>query len=81
MKSSNSCDFVACSRCCERYLLDIDEDPKCMSCNKAWYKQFLIDNFTQTFIRKRYNEKRKNLLFDREKALFPQSLENSECLF
>ena len=73
-----SCDETACSKCCERYILEIDDDPHCMYCSKTWNKQFLIDNFTKTFIRKRYNEKRKRLLFDREKALFPITLENIE---
>lgn len=73
--SCSKCNENVCSKCCETYLLGIHDDPNCMYCHTIWNKQFLIDNFTQTFIRTKYNKARQQILFDRERALFPQSLE------
>jgi hypothetical protein len=73
--SCPKCEEDVCSKCCERYLLELHDDPNCMCCHTTWTKQFLIDNFTKTFVRNKYNKARQQVLMDRERALFPQTLE------
>ena len=67
------CDFSACSRCTERYLLDIHDDAHCMSCRKGWDIGILTKNMTQTFLKTKYRKHRKDTLLDREKSLLPQT--------
>ena len=67
------CDFSACTRCTERYLLDIHDDAHCMSCRKGWDHGILSERLTQTFLKKDYKNRRKEVLLDREKSLLPQT--------
>ena len=66
------CDFEACRNCCETYILS-EQIPKCMkvSCGKEWSRKFLRENFTNSFITKKYKKHIEEILFDREKALLP----------
>ena len=67
-----ACDFVACKNCVKTYLLQIAE-PKCMKCNVQWTDEFCIDvlgNFMNTKHRKYI----KTLLFEMEKARFPETM-------
>ena len=73
--SCSNCQEEVCSKCCEKYILDSHDDPSCMYCHNIWNKQFLIDNFTKTFVNTKYKKTRQQILYDRERALFPQSLE------
>ena len=65
------CDFTSCIGCGETYILGSFEDPQCMNCHKEWNREFLCNNFSKNFLDKRFKDHRKNVLFDREKALFP----------
>lgn len=67
------CDFSACSRCTERYLLEIHDDAHCMSCRKGWDHGILSERMTQTFLKTDYKNRRKEVLLDREKSLLPQT--------
>jgi ribosome-binding protein aMBF1 (putative translation factor) len=67
------CEFSACSRCTERYLLETHDDAHCMSCRKGWDHGILSDYMTQTFLKKDYRDRRKEVLLDREKSLLPQT--------
>jgi hypothetical protein len=42
-----------------------------MNCHKEWNREFLSKNFAKVFLEKRFKDHRKNVLFDREKALLP----------
>lgn len=66
------CHFTACRACCETYLLS-ETSPKCMSpeCGKPWTREFIANIFTQVFVTKTIKEHRENVLFDKERALFP----------
>lgn len=68
------CDFEVCRTCCETYILS-ETIPKCMNpeCSKGWSRNFLRKNFTQVFINKKYREHLKNVLFDKEKAMLPET--------
>ena len=67
------CDFSACSRCTERYLLETHDDAHCMSCRKGWEQDVLNKHLTQSFLTKVYKNRRKEVLLDREKSLLPQT--------
>lgn len=67
------CDFKACSRCTERYLLDTHDDAHCMSCRKEWDQGILCELMSQSFLNKEYRKRRKEVLLDREKSLLPQT--------
>ena len=73
-----NCEEAACSKCCETYLLDKHDDPDCMYCHKVWTKQFVIDNFTKTFVNGKFKKARQQILFDRERSLFPETLSEIE---
>jgi len=67
------CDFGACSRCTERYLLETHDDAHCMSCRKEWDQGVLCKLMSQNFLTKDYRARRKEVLLDREKSLLPQT--------
>ena len=66
------CDFDACRKCCETYMLS-EPMPKCMntSCGKIWTRKFITNAFTKVFITKSLKAHREQILFDQERALFP----------
>ena len=65
------CPFNVCSGCVEKYLLDTNDDPHCMSCRKAWSREILCLNLTSNFVSKKLKARRENLLFERERSLMP----------
>lgn len=67
------CDYSNCRSCFQKYLVDTSLDPHCMNCKKFFSHEFLSDNCTLTFISKTLKEHRENILFDREKALLPNT--------
>ena len=67
------CEFSACSRCTERYLLETHDDAHCMSCRKDWDRGTLSKHLTQNFLNKEYKARRREVLLDREKSLLPQT--------
>ena len=69
--SCNYCEFIQCSSCAERYLLDTPNDPHCMNCKTGWNRERMVDNFTKKFVDKSFKDRRENLLFERERALMP----------
>ncbi len=66
------CDYDACRKCCETYLLS-ENVAKCMKpdCGKEWTRQFLVKNFTNVFLSKKYKQHIEDVLYDKEKALLP----------
>lgn len=67
-----TCEFEACRKCCQRYILD-QRVAKCMniSCGKEWERQFVVETFPKTFITGEWKKMKEQVLFDREKALLP----------
>lgn len=83
------CGFICCKACLKTYLLSID-DAVCMSesCNLAFDKKFLTENFDKKFLTTTYKLHRETVLFNRELALMPlaqielekiKAIEMSEC--
>lgn len=65
------CNFVSCSSCTRRFLLETESDPHCMNCKKHWSRDFLDSSFPKTFLNKELKNHRENILIDREKSLLP----------
>jgi hypothetical protein len=68
------CSYEVCRTCCETYILS-EPNPRCMNpdCYKEWSRKFLRDNFTLVFLTKRYRPHMEEVLFDKEKALLPNT--------
>lgn len=79
--SCQYCQFEACNNCCKKYILSKDI-PQCMNneCGKEWSRQFLMNNFTNSFITKEYKRHREEVLFNNEKALLPATQVHVERL-
>jgi len=68
------CDYSACRSCCETYILN-EAKPCCMNteCNKEWTRKFIVDNFTNAFVTKKYKKHLEDVLFERERSLMPET--------
>lgn len=67
------CEFASCEKCTKRYVLELSGAVKCMSCAKPWSRKDLVDMFGAYFMNKSYKPRREELLFELEKALFPET--------
>ncbi len=65
------CHYISCHDCNEKYILDSINKPHCISCKKDFSDSFFYDNFSKSFITKKYKEHREKVLFEKEKYLLP----------
>jgi hypothetical protein len=70
------CSFIACSTCCETYLLS-ENIPHCMNreCKKEWTRNFMNTNFTKKFMTKTFKYHQEKVFLDRERSLLPATQE------
>lgn len=66
------CQKKACMTCSETYILD-NPSARCMFCKNNWNTEFLQKNFSGSFMNKKYKEHLKTVIYDRERALFPET--------
>ena len=68
------CDFEACRKCCETYILS-ENMSHCMNstCGKPWTKLFISKNFTKVFSTKTLKSHLEQVAFEREQALLPET--------
>ena len=66
------CTDKACTSCYETFLLDRPQSC-CMFCSKAWNHEFIQKNFRNGFVDGKYKVHKKKVIFEREKALFPDT--------
>ena len=71
--SCSFCDFVCCRTCCQKYLLSVAEDAHCMGCKTRWDREFVDSWCTLKFRNTDFRKHREMVLFEREKALFPDT--------
>jgi hypothetical protein len=76
--SCGFCDFTACAGCTKRYILSSSEDAQCMSCHHVWSREFLDGLMPKKFVEQDYKKHREDVLFDRERALLPETLPFAE---
>ena len=67
------CNFVSCRTCFQKYISETSEDPHCMNCKKQFNNSFINDCCTNIFINTVLKKHRQNVLFDREKAMLPET--------
>lgn len=72
-----SCEKSACSQCCENFIMHSGEAAKCMypDCGEAWSRKFMVENFTQTYVSKRYMKHLENVYYDKVRSLLPATQE------
>jgi hypothetical protein len=66
------CDFIACRKCCETYLLN-ENDTHCMNndCGRIWTRQFISNSFSNKFCTSTLKLHRENILFEQNKSSLP----------
>jgi len=67
------CDLQSCRVCTQRYLLSISDDPHCMGCKNMWNREFVDTWCTRYFRNTELRRHRETILFEREKALMPDT--------
>lgn len=72
------CSYQSCISCAKAYLLGSTMDPHCMSCRKAWNREFMDEMFSKTFMNSEYKKHRENVLIDRERSLLPATMPYAE---
>lgn len=60
--------------CTKTYLTTTTQDPHCLNCKKAWKRDFLNDTLSKNFVAGKYKTHRENVLWEREKALLPETI-------
>jgi len=69
-----SCQFSSCKVCVRKYLLSTTSDAHCMNCKNAWDREFTQNSVNKSFYNKEYKKHREDLLFESEKARFPETM-------
>jgi hypothetical protein len=67
------CEFSACKICYKKYILSSHETVHCMSCKKKWDRMNMINKFGLSFVDKEYRVHYGDILFEKEKLLFPMT--------
>lgn len=68
------CSYKTCKKCLSKYLLDSINDAECCNCHKPFTRVYLISTFSSHWYNTKYKVSRKQIMFDREKALFPDAM-------
>lgn len=68
------CPYRACRACVRAYLLQSHLDAHCMGCRHAWPRRVLADHFPRSFVTGDWKKHRADVLMEREKSLFPETL-------
>lgn len=72
------CEYAACRSCTQNYFLSKQEEAHCMNCRVQYNIDFMIQNFTKTFLNRDYSWHLGNILFNRENALMPSTIPHVE---
>ena len=68
------CPFTCCRECIKTYIFGTLNEPHCMNCKNEFSNDTLYMFFTKTFMNTEYKNNRKNILYEREKSLFAETL-------
>ena len=72
------CKYKCCVNCVKHHLIGSSKLPHCMNCKIEWNDERLRDIVSNSWITGDYAPKRKDLLFDIEKALLPDTMGQAE---
>ena len=73
-----ACGTSCCKSCAREYISSTIKDAHCMNCKSPWNRGFLVENLNKSFVDGKYKETRKKILFQREQARFPETMEHVE---
>ncbi len=65
------CQFSTCLGCVKKYMLQSPEDAHCMSCRRAWNRDFIDNHLSRAFRIGDLKKHRENILLDREQSRLP----------
>tara|TARA_R110001592_G_scaffold5033_3_gene27599 strand:+ start:4769 stop:6436 length:1668 start_codon:yes stop_codon:yes gene_type:complete len=68
------CNLDACKKCVRFYLLSTSSGAHCMGCKNAWDREFTQKSLNKSFFNGSFKNKRKEILFEGEKARFPETM-------
>ena len=68
------CNLEVCKKCVRYYLLSTSSGAHCMGCKNAWERDFTQKSLNKSFYNGDYKNRRKELLFEGEKARFPETM-------
>jgi len=68
------CNLDACKKCVRIYLLSTSSGAHCMGCKNAWDREFTQKSLNKSFFNGSFKNRRKELLFEGEKARFPETM-------
>jgi len=66
------CNYSCCLTCVKKMMIDIGEE--CPDCKKGWSKEFIRENTPKVWFDGEYKQKRKEAMFEREKALLQSAI-------
>ncbi len=69
-----NCNYSACKSCYKTFLLTKSE-PQCMDCKTVWDDDYLVQWFPKTWIKEDYRAHQSSVYYQREKSLFPLSMQ------
>lgn len=72
------CGYTACRDCVQEFIVSMVSAPACMECHRSWDMPFLQKECSRKFITTDLGRRRKQLLFDAERARFPETLASPE---
>jgi hypothetical protein len=72
------CEYKSCKVCIDKFLCESINEPNCMSCKHPFTREFLITSMGSSWYDNKYKNTRKAVLLDREKAMFPATMEFAE---
>lgn len=73
-----ACETSCCKVCVRQYITKSIKDAHCMNCKANWDRGFLVDNLNKSFVDGVYSKSRRAVLFQREHARFPDTMEYVE---
>jgi hypothetical protein len=73
-----ACETSCCKVCVRHYITKSIKDAHCMNCKANWDRGFLVDNLNKSFVDGTYTNSRRAVLFQREQARFPDTMEYVE---
>jgi hypothetical protein len=65
------CNYSACQTCYKQNILNSTKYAVCMNCNKEFSNEFMMTNFSKTFMNREYKQHCKTILLNIEKSLLP----------
>jgi len=66
-------DENVCRTCAQTFIINTNDDPKCMMCKSTWDRQFIQDALTKTFVETKLKSHMENVMVERQIALLPET--------